>query len=144
MIYDLNIPHEKAKAETYFNHLLDKKKRVEIKVKHQRRSISQNSYLHLILNAFGMNFGYTLEEVKQEFFKKKVNPDIFYDGQVGELEKIDRWRSTADLDKGEMTTAIDRFLNYSAKETGYALPEPSDLAWIAELEREIENNKVYL
>ena len=76
MIYDTSIPHERAKAETYFNHLLSKKKRVEIKVKHPRRSISQNSYLHLILSAFGMNFGYTLAEVKHEFFKKEVNPEI--------------------------------------------------------------------
>lgn len=43
-------------------------------------------------------------------------------------EQKTSWRSTADLDTKELTTAIDRFRNYSSKEAGIYLPEPSDLA----------------
>lgn len=143
MIYSLANSLEKEQAITRFNYLLENKKKIELKVKNPKRSISQNSYLHLILSAFGLEFGYTLEEVKQEIFKKEVNPEIFYDGEAGKLKKIERFRSSSDLDSKEMTIAIERFLNYSAKH-GYRLPEPKDLIWIEELEKQVNNAKQYL
>lgn len=143
MIYSLDKEHEKQQAITRFHFLIAKGKRIELKVKHPRRSINQNSYLHLILSAFGSHFGYSLEEVKQYIFKEQVNSEIFNNGDKGSLITIQEWRSTADLDTKELTTAIERFLNYSAK-NGYRLPEPSDLVWIQELEKQIENNKTYL
>lgn len=143
MIYDTSKEHEKQQAITRFNHLVQKSKRIDLKVKHPKRSISQNAYLHLILSAFGCEFGYSLEEVKQEIFKKVVNKEIFYDGEKDGIITIQQWRSTADLDTGELTTAINRFLNYSAQ-NGYRLPEPSDLLWIEELEKEVSKNKQFL
>jgi hypothetical protein len=143
MKYDLSNEIDIQKAKVYFAHLIEKKKRIELKVKHPKRSISQNSYLHLILSAFGQNFGYTLAETKQEIFKNLVNLEIFYVGQKGDLVTISEWKSTADLNTKELTLAIDRFLDYSAK-NGYLLPDPSNLVWIEQLEQEIENNKQYL
>jgi hypothetical protein len=143
MIYDLSNEIQRQQAETKFEYLIELGKRIELKVKHPKRSISQNSYLHLILSAFGQNFGYTLEETKQEIFKNQVNLEIFYVGKKGKLITISEWRSTADLNTKELTLAIDRFLDYSAK-NGYLLPDPSNLVWIEQLEQEIENNKQYL
>lgn len=143
MIYDLKDEISVKKARTYFEYLQEKESRIELKEKRPRRSISQNNYLHLILCAFGLNFGYTLYEVKQYIFKQIVNKDLFYDGQKEGIEEIPKWRSTAHLDTKELTTAIDRFLDYSAK-NGYRLPEPRDLAWIQELENEVLSNQKYL
>ncbi len=143
MIYDLNIPHEKEQAVTRFKYLLENKKKIDMTVKHPKRSISQNSYAHLLFSSFAMAFGYTEQETKQYIFKQIVNPEIFYDGDVGGIEKVQRWRSTADLDKGELTTAIERFLNYSAK-NGHRLPEPSNLIWLEEIEKELSKHKNYL
>lgn len=143
MIYDLSSNIDSQRAETYFNSLKEKGNRIELKVKHPRRSISQNSYLHLILSAFGVNFGYTLQEVKQYIFKITVNPTIFYEGEVGEIVKVQRLRSSADLDTSEMTIAIDNFLSYSAK-NGYQLPRPEDLVWLDELEKEVSAAEYYL
>lgn len=143
MIYDLSNEIQRQSAITRFKNLLDNNKKVDLKVKHPRRSISQNSYLHLILSAFGCNFGYTLQETKQYIFKQQVNPEIFYDGDKGKLVNVVVWRSTADLDSKEMTTAIDRFLDYSAK-NGYLLPDPSNLVWIEELEKEISKHEQFL
>jgi len=122
---------------------MKKNKKIELKVKHPRRSIPQNSYLHLILSAFGANFGYTLEETKQYIFKQIVNKDTFYNGEKTGLVTLQEWRSTSDLDSKEMTVCIDRFLDYSSK-NGYGLPEPSNLAWIEELEQQVANNKQFL
>jgi len=143
MIYDLSNEIQKQQAVTRFKYLLEKKKKIELKVKHPKRSISQNSYLHLILSAFGANFGYTLEETKQFIFKQEVNRETFYNGEKAGLVTVSEWRSTAELDSKEMTVCIDRFLDYSAK-NGYLLPDPSNLVWIEQLEQEISNHKQFL
>jgi len=132
------------KAIDKIKYLVTHNKVFEIKEKRKRRSISQNNYLHLILAWFALKTGYTAEEVKQEIFKKIVNPNTFYDGEFGKLIKIERWRSSANLDTAEMTLCIDRFRDYSSKEAGIYLPEPNDLNHLRELEIQIENNKQYI
>ena len=143
MIYSLENEIEINKARTRFNDLASQGKTIELKEKRKKRTISQNSYLHLILNAFGLNFGYTMQEVKQHFFKELINPEIFNNGEKHGLITIQDWRSTADLNTKELTTAIDRFLDYSAKQ-GYLLPNPNNLAFIQQLENEVNNAKQYL
>lgn len=132
------------KAVEKIKYLVKHNKVFEIKEKRKRRSISQNNYLHLILSWFALETGYTMEEVKQEIFKKVVNPGTFYEGEFGRLVKIERWRSTANLNTAEMTLCIDRFRHYSAKEAGIYLPEPEDMVKIREMEKEIENNKKFI
>lgn len=144
MIFDPKIELEKKRAVERIRHFIAKGKVFELKEKKARRTIRQNAYLHLLFSWFAIETGYTTEEVKQEIFKKVVNPNLFYEGEHGQLVKIERWRSTTELDTGEMTTAIDRFRNYASKEAGIYLPEPSDLALIAQIEKEIENHKTYM
>lgn len=143
MIYNLSNRIHQEQAKTKLEYFISKEKTITLTEKRKTRSVSQNAYLHLILSAFGLEFGYTLDEVKQYIFKEHINSDIFYDGDKHGLLVIKSWRSTADLDTKEMTTAIDRLLDYSAK-NGFRLPEPSDLAWINEIKNNIESNKQYL
>ena len=141
MIYNPeNKLHQKQAIEK-LKYFFSKGKRFELKAKHDRRSISQNSYLHLILTWFGIETGYTLEEVKQDIFKKHVNPTLFYEGEFEGIVKIERWRSTSDLDTAEMTLAIDRFRNFASIELGIYLPEPNDLVLIQEIENELSKHK---
>lgn len=149
MIYNPKNPLHRKQAIEKLAHLIKQGKRFELKAKHDRRSISQNSYLHLILTWFGIETGYTLEEVKQDIFKKLVNQALFYEGEFeGKIKglKVERWRSTASLDTKEMTLAIDRFRDFSSKECGIYLPEPRELALLQEMENEISkfNNQQYV
>lgn len=137
MIYNPTNPLHIHQAVEKVKYFISKGKRFELKAKNNRRSISQNSYLHLILTWFGLETGYTIEEVKQDIFKKHVNANLFYEGEFEGIVKIERWRSTANLDTAEMTLAIDRFRDFSAKELGIYLPQPSDLALLEDLENEI-------
>jgi len=141
MIYDPKNPLHQKQAIEKLNYFISKGKRFELKAKHDKRSISQNSYLHLILSWFGVETGYTLEEVKQEIFKKHVNSSLFYDGEMKGFITVSRWRSTADLDTAEMTLAIDRFRDFSSKELGIYLPEPSDLAILQGIENQLSKNE---
>lgn len=54
------------------------KKGAMVELKEKRgRSLNQNAYLHLLLSAFGLQYGYTLDEVKTHFYKLVVNKDMF-------------------------------------------------------------------
>jgi len=143
MIYDLSNEIERKSAITKFKAYLDKNAKVDLKIKHKKRSIKQNAYLHLILSYFGTQTGYTMEEVKQEIFKKIVNKELFYQGKKGQLN-LDSWRSSSDLDSNELTQAIDRFINYASIEAGINLPNPEDLHHIEYIEKEISKNRQFI
>tara|TARA_R110002012_G_scaffold190633_1_gene358227 strand:- start:33123 stop:33566 length:444 start_codon:yes stop_codon:yes gene_type:complete len=147
MIYDSNIELDKNRAKERLEWLIAKGKQFEIKEKRQRRSIAQNSYLHLILTWYAIEYGESVEFVKQEVFKKHINGHIFksefVNRKTGEMRED--WRSTASLDSAELTSAIDRFRNYSSKEAGIYLPTPDDMHLIQQMEREISKyDKQYL
>lgn len=144
MIYNPESRIDVQNAIEKINYFISKKKVFELKAKRERRTISQNSYLHLLFSWFALETGYTTDEVKQDIFKKIVNPTLFYEGEFGSIITIERWRSTASLNTEEMTLAIDRFRDYSSKEAGIYLPEPSDLALIKEIEIRVNNNQKYL
>ena len=126
--------------------LLDKSNGiVELTEKKPRRSNQQNAYLHVILGYFAMETGNTLEWVKQQYFKKLVNADIFIREQEDKwLGRIKVLRSSADLDSAEMTTAIDRFRNWASSEAGVYLPSANEDEMLALMEVEIARHKQYL
>lgn len=144
MIYNAEKQIDIQRAVEKIKYFIAKKQLFELKAKRVRRTISQNGYLHLLFGWFAFETGYTTDEVKQDIFKKIVNPNTFYEGEFGTLIKIERWRSTASLDTAEMTLCIERFRDYASKEAGIYLPEPNDLVMIRQIELEIENNKQYL
>lgn len=103
----------------------------------RRRTGSQNRYLHVILGILAMETGNSLECVKQEIFKKRVNPDLFVvekdDPILGHIQTL---RSSRDLNKEEMSKAIDRYMKFCA-ELGVYIPSPEDEALIEQAEYEL-------
>jgi hypothetical protein len=144
VIYNPENRIEVNRAIEKLKYFISEGKIFELKAKRERRTISQNSYLHLLFSWFALETGYTTDEVKQEIFKKIVNPNTFYEGEFGRFIKIERWRSTASLNTEEMSLCINRFRDYASKEAGIYLPEPTDLVMIRQLEIEVTNNQQYL
>ena len=145
MIYDPNNPYEKEEAIEYFNKLINGTKPIEVKSKNPKRTLSQNNYMHLILAYFGIEYGYSLAEVKLDYFKRKVNKDIFVIRTTNKQGKeIITVRSSADLDSMEMTTAIERFRNWSSAVAGIYLPSPDEDNFILHIQKEIERNKEFI
>ena len=146
MFYDANKPIDVQRAIVKFKHLIEKKKTFELTQKKEKRTLNQNSYLHLILSFFALEYGETLEYVKFEFFKKLVNKQIFeyerINVKTGEI-RID-YRSSASLNTKEMTDAIERFRNYSSKEAGVYLPTPKEGIMLKEIELQIKNNEQWI
>lgn len=146
MIYNPNKEIDIQNSITRINWLIKNKKLFELTQKREKRSISQNSYLHLLFSWFGLQTGHTFKEVKQDIFKMHVNSDLFYEGEIEGAITVQRWGSTADLNTKQMTLAIDRFRDFSSKECGFYLPEPKDLVLLQDMEIELSkhSSKQYL
>ncbi len=145
MIFNLNNPYEIDKFKDYVNKLYAQRAIVEVKKKLPNRSLAQNSYLHLILSWFACETGYSLEEVKLDYFKKTCNRDLFVRKKINKKgNEVTYVRSSSDLDTLEMTTAIDRFRNYASAQAGIYLPSPNESQFLTYIEQEIERNKEFI
>lgn len=109
------------------------------------RTLRQNSYLHLILGYFAIEYGETIEYVKQEYFKRLVNRDLFAerksDRYMGEIEVL---RSSRDLTKEQMTLAIERFKDWSSKEAGIRLPDANEQEFLKAIQIELDRQQRYI
>ena len=143
MVYDTSNPLDKANFLLRAKKLAESGKVIELTEKKPRRSLPQNKYLHVILAYFGAQTGNTLEWVKQQYYKKLVNPDLFIrekeDKYLGRIKVL---RSSAELDTAEMSLSIDRFRNWSAQEAGVYIPAADESILIQQME--IERNKEFL
>lgn len=145
MVYNLSNQLDLQNAKTRLELLIKRGCIVELTEKKQKRTLNQNAYLHLLLGYFASQTGNTLEWVKQQYYKKLCNPDLF----IGEREdlflgRVKYVRSSADLRTDEMNLSIERFRNWSAAEAGIYLPEATSEAEIAALQVEVERYKTYL
>lgn len=118
---------------------------VEVKKKHRQRSDSQNRYLHVCLGYFASEFGLSLEEVKQDIFKRKLNKEIFEVERVNRRgQKVRRLRSTRDLDSLELTNALERFRNWSSAVAGLYIPSPNETEAFFAAQQQMEQYEQYL
>ena len=145
MVYDTSNPLDKANFLLRAKKLAESGKVIELTEKKPRRSLPQNKYLHVLLAYFGTQIGNTLEWVKQQYYKKLVNPDLFIREKEDKyLGKIKVLRSSADLDTSEFSLAIERFRNWASQEAGIYLPSADEYIIIQQMEIEIERNKEFL
>lgn len=145
MIYDTSNPLDKANFLLRAKKLAESGRIIEMSEKKPRRSLPQNKYLHVILAYFGTQTGNTLEWVKQQYYKKLVNPDLFIREKGDKyLGKIKVLRSSADLDTSEFSLSIERFRNWAAQEASIYIPSSDEAILIQQMEIEIERNKEYL
>ena len=145
MTYDLSNDLDRSRLKKRIEALLTAQKVVEVKEYRPKRTNAQNRYLHAILGEFAMQTGNTLEDVKCEYFKKYCNYELFVRTKeyklIGNIEVL---RSSSELDTAEMTTAIERFRNWAAKEAGIYLPSPDEEAYIAAIEVEMAKHRYWL
>ena len=145
MIYNTSNPLDKANFLLRTKKLAESGVIVDLTEKKPRRSLPQNKYLHVILAYFGTQAGNTLEWVKQQYYKKLVNPDLFIrekeDKYLGRIKVL---RSSADLDTSEFSLSIERFRNWAAQEAGIYIPSADEAILIQQMEIEIERSKEFL
>lgn len=144
-LFNLSNPLDKANFLLRAKKLTESGKIVELTEKKPRRSLPQNRYLHVILAYFGTQTGNTLEWVKQQYYKKLVNPDLFIREKEDKyLGKIKVLRSSADLDTSEFSLSIERFRNWAAQEAGIYIPSADEAMLVQQMEICIERDKNFL
>lgn len=146
MIYDLSNDMQAENFKLRCNRLYDKKCVVELTEKKPQRTLKQNAYLHVILGYFGLQTGYTIEEVKSWYFKDTCNPELFIRYKTDRITEEQRkiHRSSAELTTEELTLAIERFRNWSAAKANIYIPSPEEHRLVMQMEMEVMKGKVYL
>lgn len=143
MQYDLANNLQRQTFITRCKALLDKGVVVDL-AERTFRSRNQNSYLHLLIGVVAMETGTTVAYAKEWYFKRLCNKDLFIttraDKYAGQVEVV---RSSADLTKEEMSTAIDRFKRWGA-DNGIYMPNPGDESLLREIAIEMGRYKPYL
>ena len=144
-LYNLKYVYDRKKFKEACNQMVLKNEYVELKKKNTQRSLALNSYLHCLLGYFASEFGFTLEEVKFDIFKKICNRDIFERKRTNRRgQEVTYIRSSTELDKAEMTTAIERFRNYSSAQCGLYLPSPHEGEMLFFAQQQIEQCKEFM
>ena len=69
MLYDPKNPIDRERATRRMNEFFQKGQVFDLTGKNPKRTIRQNSYLHLILGYFAVETGYTIEWVKEKYVK---------------------------------------------------------------------------
>lgn len=143
MVYDLSSDFQRKSFLARMENLMEKGAVVELTEK-AFRSTNQNRYLHLLIGVVAIETGNTLEDAKKWYFKETCNPDLFHVQHRDKMGNcIDHIRSTAELTKEEMSTAIDRFKRWGA-ENGIYMPNPDDAFLLKAIEIEMGRMKSYL
>lgn len=157
MLYNLRNPVEADKFKTKVSALTKKAKElseynpqgktciVDLTEKQQSRSLAQNAYYHVIVAYFASEYGVSKEQAECDYFKRLCNSDIFVRKVTNKRGKeVEYLRSSADLDKDEMSIAITRFRNWCSAEAEIYIPSGEEHEYIVFCQQAIERNKEYL
>lgn len=143
MTYDLSQTLDRERFRTRCFYLISKGVAVDL-TERTFRSTSQNRYLHLLIGLVALEVGESVEYVKETYFKRLVNPSTFIVAKEDKLAgKVETLRSSADLTKEEMSTAIDRFKMWG-RQQGWVMPDPGDTEILRQLEIEMSRQGRYL
>jgi hypothetical protein len=137
MKLDLNTSLGLNKFKTYCKKLIESKAMVDLKKIQPKRTVKQNSYLHVCITLFAIETGYNIDEAKTHL-KRNCNFMIYDKGKEKFLKR------TRDLDTKELTDFIEWIRDYAGQHGMYI---PSSEEYIQnrfEIDRQIETNKNYL
>jgi len=137
MLYDLGNNLDKNKAFYKFNKLAEGCKLIELTEKRKKRTVSQNSYLHVVISIFSIEVGYSLYEAKTvlkrecSFMRYEKEDHVFL-------------KRTRDLNTTELAEFLEFIIQFAAK---MFITIPSSEEYISnqiDIDRHISHNKTYL
>lgn len=146
MLYDCSNRLEADKLKKRIDGAISRGEVIEVTSPFRKRSLDQNSYLHLIIAYLASQIGESPEYVKREYYKKECNGELYivrkrdcYTERV--TEEI---RSSKDLSVEEMSLSIERFKDWSARVVEIPLPDAEKKEELTYALQEIERNNKYV
>lgn len=141
--YKPSDPRDYLAALDFLNQAKEQGFDIELKRYSPKRSNPQNKYYHFICSYFAHKYGCTTYEAENVYMKQIAARKVF---EVVLKDKkgssIHYFRSSADLDKSEMSYAISNFVAF-AETNGIPIPYENDEAGIRICERMIEKTEMY-
>ena len=137
MKLDLQNPLDLQKFKTYANKLVTEKAKVELKKVSVNRSISLNSYLHVVITLFAIEYGYTLEEAKT--LLKRLCGFMVYEKNGEKFLK-----KTSKLNNNDCSKFVEWIRNYASQQGLYILDAEEYKQNKFNIDKEINNFKQYL
>ena len=144
MRFNPNDPRDIMNAHRQLEYFIANKIPFELDKLRVSRTRLQNNYYWIVLKYYASQIGYTKMDAEKEF-KEVANPDIFvreFTDKNGNVHKV--IRSSADLTKEEMTSALNNFRVYAETYAGVCIPYEDDWADIRACEREIKQVEGYI
>lgn len=141
--YKVSDPREMLLVMDFINRAKEQNAEIVVDYYSPNRSGRQNRYLYFCLSYFAHCYGCTLIECKEIYFKRYACGDIFQvliDDKNG--NRVDYYRSTADLSKEEMSMAIRNFRAYASIH-GIEIPDATDDVSIRWCEQQMQRTKHY-
>jgi hypothetical protein len=131
-------PRDYLAALDFINQAKEQGFDIELKRFYQKRSNPQNRYYHFICAYFAHCYGCTEFEAENVFMKQYAARNIFLVENEDKNGNMMRYfRSSADLDTAEMSSAIKNFLAY-AECNGIMIPYENDELGRRFCEQELE------
>jgi len=118
LILDLHKADHRKRAEVYFAKLIEQCAKIELKKIPQKRTLSQNAYLHVLFSLWGAEYGYSVDESKI-VVKRALNYTYEKNGQVFLVH-------TSEMNTKDLAGFVDRYRNWSAAE-GLYLPSADEI-----------------
>ena len=137
MKFDLDSSIDIMRFKERTNYLLSKRSKVELNQTRKSRTIKQNSYLHVCISLYAIEFGYTLNEAKTDL--KRLCSFMVYEKNNSRYLK-----ETKKLSTKELTDFIEWIRGYSAS-NGFYIPDAEEYKTHKfNIDREIDKHKQYL
>lgn len=142
MVYDLKDSLEREQFAKRVEFLLGKHSGCVELTEKRLQSLSQNNYAHVAIQYFALQVGMKAAEVKEAYFKRACNADIFVRRRYDKILHRERrfMRSTSDLSPEEMSTAIERFLQWASIEAGIYIPPADEYVAVQRMQHDVQRN----
>ena len=137
MIYDTTNIVQSNDLKLKVKEYISKGYTVELKRKIKRRSIPLNSFLHVVISIFAIEYGYSLDEAKT-LLKRKCSFMVYEKNGMKFLKK------TSKLDNLECSKFVDFIRNYASQQGLYILDAEEYKLKQFEIDKEINKHKEYL
>lgn len=135
--YNFNTPYDINQAKIKLDWLIEHNKLVEIKEIRAKRSLSQNSYLHVVITLWGIYMGLTINESKTDL--KRACHFMSYE-KKGKTYLVE----THKQDSKQLTEFID-WIRTMSSQNGLYIPSSEEyLENKYRIDKEIDQNKEYL
>lgn len=139
MKFDLSKEQDRISVQVRLNKLKADGSVIELKKLNPRRTLPQNSYIHVLFSLFGIEFGYTLDEAKT--LLKRECPWMTYEKAGSKFKFL---RHTSKMQTDELTKFIEWVRTYSAQKGLYLMSPEEYLQNQASIDNLIESHREYL